>query len=441
MECLHRRVIRCRVRAPLAAAGRAAGADAALVSGSGCGGGSRRIAATATPRARTRGACAPASAAAARRAGAVAGAEALAARRARRRRASGDRRGTPVTGARARERRRAADRRPRASLGVPCSIAAAPPPATVAAVAATAVAFIAEPRDALDHHLRAHQRGRRALAEPVRHRLVDPHEQLARRVGVIGRQREHPAGREDDARAALRERCSSRSADRHGAAVAQVRAQRDKLVGTRLAVDERRQQRRPALALVTRLDSRVAREERAAPLVEAAVHLRPRPPGDLLDLVVAVALGLQPQRADLLRLAAARAPRRRDRRARSRRRAPRATARCAPRSRRRRSSAGPSSRWRARRTAIASCLTTVRSHDGARSGSRRGGVAQEDLQAALVGVVRVVGADAVTPRQAKQPGGVLLHHRHDHRVELLARQRPGTRAAVHHVHVAPRDHP
>ena len=30
-------------------------------------------------------------------------------------------------------------------LGVPCSIAAAPPPATVAAVAATAVAFIAEP--------------------------------------------------------------------------------------------------------------------------------------------------------------------------------------------------------------------------------------------------------------------------------------------------------
>ena len=51
-----------------------------------------------------------------------------------------------------------------------------------------------------------------------------------------------------------------------------------------------------------RLDPRHALEERLAPLGQAAVDLRVGPAGELLDLLVAVALGAQHERADLLRL-------------------------------------------------------------------------------------------------------------------------------------------
>src|SRR5204862_3587167 len=84
-----------------------------------------------------------------------------------------------------------------------------------------------------------------------------------------GRQRHREQGRERRARLMqLAHRGAARGA------VAQVRADLEELLGRRLAVDDRRQQRQPALALGAALDPRVAREERAPPLGDATVDLR-----------------------------------------------------------------------------------------------------------------------------------------------------------------------
>jgi hypothetical protein len=56
--------------------------------------------------------------------------------------------------------------------------------------------------------------------------------------------------------------------------VAQVRPDLYQLVGRRLAVDDRRQQRQPALALVATLDARGAGDERAPALGDATGDFR-----------------------------------------------------------------------------------------------------------------------------------------------------------------------
>ena len=84
-----------------------------------------------------------------------------------------------------------------------------------------------------------------------------------------------------------------------GAALTQVRAKLDELLSCRLAIDERRQKRRPAFALFARLNPRVPRQEGATPFVKTAVDLRSGPPCLLLNLVVRVALGAQPGSSSL----------------------------------------------------------------------------------------------------------------------------------------------
>ena len=81
-----------------------------------------------------------------------------------------------------------------------------------------------------------------------------------------------------------------------------MRAQHGELVRTRLSVGERRKQRREPVALAAALDRRYAAQERLPALGEQPIHLRVGPPGQLADLPVRVALGLQQERADLVRL-------------------------------------------------------------------------------------------------------------------------------------------
>ena len=71
-----------------------------------------------------------------------------------------------------------------------------------------------------------------------------------------------------------------------GAALAQVRAQLDELLIRRFAVNERRQQRFPTLALLSGLDARIPRDEGAASFVKATVDFGPAPACLGLDLVV-----------------------------------------------------------------------------------------------------------------------------------------------------------
>ena len=77
------------------------------------------------------------------------------------------------------------------------------------------------------------------------------------------------------------------------------------LLGARLTVGQRGQQRREPLALAAALDRRDPAQERLPALGQEPVHLRVRPPGQLADLAVGVALRLQHEGADLVRLEAA----------------------------------------------------------------------------------------------------------------------------------------
>ena len=81
-----------------------------------------------------------------------------------------------------------------------------------------------------------------------------------------------------------------------------MRAQDRELLGARLTVGQRRQQRLVARALGAALDSRHPPQERLPALGEQPVHLRVRPAGHRADLAIGEALRPQPQRAHLVRL-------------------------------------------------------------------------------------------------------------------------------------------
>jgi hypothetical protein len=133
-----------------------------------------------------------------------------------------------------------------------------------------------------------------------RDRLVHAHEEAAGVLDAAVRRHQRGAGEYDRER--LRRIVQPAHRGPAGQALAQVRAQRDGLRRVGLAVDEGRQHRREPLALLPRLDPRVALEEALAPLRQAAVDLRVGPSGDLADLLVGVPQRPEPQRADLLRL-------------------------------------------------------------------------------------------------------------------------------------------
>ena len=61
---------------------------------------------------------------------------------------------------------------------------------------------------------------------------------------------------------------------------------------------------------------------------------------------------------------------------------------------------------------------TVRSQAGARSGIKARCVLDEDLKAALVCVLGIVGAEAVPTRKAQQTGGITLDDLNDEFVKL-----------------------
>ena len=151
----------------------------------------------------------------------------------------------------------------------------APPPAIAAAEAAIGRELAGRRASAATWTL---ERGRRgAVVQATADRAHRP----ARTGCDAGRRAPAAAATRD--REQRRERRAARVQLAHGGAarraVAQVRAELEQLLGRRLAVDDRRQQRRPALALVAGLDARVARQERAPALGDAAVDLRVRPAG------------------------------------------------------------------------------------------------------------------------------------------------------------------
>jgi hypothetical protein len=83
---------------------------------------------------------------------------------------------------------------------------------------------------------------------------------------------------------------------------AQVRPQHRNVARARLAVRQSRQQWRQPLALRARLDALHAPQEAPPALRQAAIHLCVREAGQLLDLPVRVALGEEQHAADLLGL-------------------------------------------------------------------------------------------------------------------------------------------
>ena len=186
----------------------------------------------------------------------------------------------------------------------------------------------------------------------------------------------------------------------------QVRAQRADLAAVQLPVDEGGERRLVAAALLTRLDAGVARQERAASLGHAAVDLRVGPVELFGDLLVGPALHLQPQRADLLRLEAL------QRLGGARH----VLERQEPLVRRRRvdglervavellGADDPLPRATHGHRLVLD--DRVQPAHGA-SGVQASRVAQEDLEGALVGVARVVGAERVAPCGPQQRVGVL----------------------------------
>ncbi len=179
-------------------------------------------------------------------------------------------------------------------------------------------------RDLLDRRASAGHRGRGGGHR--RELLARGH--LDRRVGALAQRRRLVLGRPDQrleqaAQAACAPAGRARGAERHGrhegghrarhgaelaqpATAAQagpeVRPERGQVLRARLPVHQRREHRRQAVALRPGLDALDPLGEGAPPLRQAAVHLRVRPPGDLADLPVGVALGLEEKRAHLLRL-------------------------------------------------------------------------------------------------------------------------------------------
>ena len=145
----------------------------------------------------------------------------------------------------------------------------------------------------LGRRLQLDRRHRRPIVQRADQGLVDPREQPARRLGVVGARRDR--GRRQQR--GQRGRALAQSAQRRaaGGAVAQMRPRLGELGGLGLAVDERREQRLPTPALLARLDPRVALEEAPPALGDAAVDLRVGPSAALGDLLVAVSLRLQPQ--------------------------------------------------------------------------------------------------------------------------------------------------
>ena len=168
--------------------------------------------------------------------------------------------------------------------------AATPPPASAAVVAATAASLPDRATSAAPWARTIAPAARSwSEAKSSPKRPVSP-------VSTVQARRRQQRGDGGAARAHRGERGPA------GRAVAQVRARLHELLGRRLAVGERGQDGRPALALLAGLDAVVAAQEGAAALGDAAVDLRVRPALPLGDLVVRQALGLQPQRGDLLGL-------------------------------------------------------------------------------------------------------------------------------------------
>jgi hypothetical protein len=262
-------------------------------------------------------------------------------------------------------------------------------------------------------------------------RLVGAHEQARGAAGdVVGGRR----GQRDREQRRQRRRRRVQLAHRRPArrAVAQVRPDLHQLLRRGLAVDDRRQQRQPALALGAALDPGVARHERAPALRDAAIDLRVRPAGLLADLGVGEALGLEPQRAQLLgleplqRLGRAPQP---------------VEAHGALLGR------GQVARLLAveigllgadELLALGADRHRLVLADGVDPlvgalGIQRGGAADEDLHRPLVGVVCVVGAQRMAPRGSQQRIGVLR----DDAQHQVARLRVGHHPIDIHVGLHP----
>ena len=176
------------------------------------------------------------------------------------------------------------------------------------------------------------------------------------------------------------------------------------LGGARLAVGDLRDQRREALALGARLDARHALQERAPALRDAAVHLRVREAGRVADLAGTTAPRPSAAGSGSPAASAPTSPRRRGAAARSARRARRSTSTAG---------ASPSSGSLRRDRAAGRLAHRERLvlHDRPQprqqlvlGGRRR--LRQQDLDAALVGVLGVLGRGRVAPRRREQAGGM-----------------------------------
>ncbi len=124
-------------------------------------------------------------------------------------------------------------------------------------------------------------------------------DQVAQRPAAV---RCHERGRRHERRHPLRRGAKLAQASAAAQAGAHVRAQERQLIGARLSVRERRQERLVASALDAALDPGHAAQECLPTLGEQAVHLRVGPTRHRADLAVREPLRLQPQRAHLVRL-------------------------------------------------------------------------------------------------------------------------------------------
>ena len=200
-----------------------------------------------------------------------------------------------------------------------------------------------------------------------------------------------------------------------------MRPQPREIVRSRLAVGERREQRRNASALHAGLDPRDALDEAAPTLAQAAVDLRICPPCRLADLLVREPVGAQHERADLLRLELVH-------------RLGADAQPLAPFGEIGRPGVAAGVRLdvgRLARDAVALRLAAdgegLVLDDGLEPGKQLGGVGrrrlrQQDLDAALVGVLGVLRRGGVATRRRHQLGAMPVEQLDRGRVDLVARR-------------------
>jgi hypothetical protein len=118
------------------------------------------------------------------------------------------------------------------------------------------------------------ERGRRrAVVDAAGDRLVEPGEQASRALVTVVRGSRDQRDRQQR-RQRRRRRVQLARRRPAGGAVAQVRPRLDQLLRRRVAIYDRRKVRQPALALAAVLDPRIARQERAPALGDAAIDFR-----------------------------------------------------------------------------------------------------------------------------------------------------------------------